>query len=119
MKRFWAVMMVCFVLYGCAGSPMRREADNTKSMLQLRPDMTVEQVLKVMPPPERTEMYRGKNNEAVLTYFYLTNSMGYVNNPNDEANFTPLVFIDNRLNGWGWDHLSTSANKYEFVIKHR
>ncbi len=119
MNRVLVALAVCFVLYGCAGSPARREADNTKSMLQLRLDMTVEQVLKVMPQPEKTEMYRGRNNETVLTFFYLTNSMGYVNNPNTEANFTPLVFIDNKLNGWGWDHLNTSANKYEFVIKQR
>lgn len=119
MKRILVVAMASLMLYGCAGSPVMREASNTKGMLQLRPDMTVEQVLRVMPPPEKTEMYRGKNNEVVLTYFYLTNSKGYVTSPNNEANFTPLVFIDNKLNGWGWDHLNTSANKYEFVIRHR
>lgn len=119
MKRILTLMVACLVVYGCAGSPSRREADNTKSMLQLRPEMTVEQVQNVMTPPDRTEMYRGKNKEVVLTYFYLTNSMGYVKNPSDEANYTPLIFIDNKLNGWGWDHLKSSANKYEFVIKHR
>ena len=119
MKKVFLSIMSCVVLYGCAGSPARQQQDNTTGMLMLRPDMTTEQLSKVMPQPARTEMYRGKKNEVVLTHFFLTNSMGYVTNPNDETNYTPLIFVDNKLNGWGWDHLKTSALRYEFVIKHR
>ncbi len=118
MKRV-VVAVISAALMGCAGSPMRQESDNTKAMIALRPDMTVDEAMMVMPPPARSEMYRAKNNDVVLIYFYLTNSMGYVTNPNDESNYTPLVFVGGRLNGWGWDHLRASSTRHEFVIKHR
>ncbi len=88
-------------------------------MLSLKPDMTIDQVTKNMGVPQKTEMYRGKNNEIVLTYLYLTNGLGYVTNPENETNYTPLIFIDNKLNGWGWNQLDSAAKRYEFIVKKR
>ena len=116
----WLYLFAIFVaLTGCAGSPSRLEAENTKNMRGLQPDMTTEQVTKLMGPPNKTEMYRGKKNETVLTYLYLTNGLGFVTNPENETNYTPIVFVNDRLNGWGWNQLDTAAKRYEFVIKNR
>ncbi len=112
-------VVVSVVLVGCAGSPSKLESDNTRSMLSLKPDMTIDQVTKNMGVPQKTEMYRGKNNEIVLTYLYLTNGLGYVTNPENETNYTPLIFIDNKLNGWGWNQLDSAAKRYEFIVKKR
>ena len=116
----WLFFIVISVgVVGCAGSPSRLEADNTKNMQGLKPDMTTEQATNLMGPPNKTEMYRGKNGEVVLTYLYLTNGMGYVTNPENETNYTPLIFVNDRLSGWGWSQLDTAAKRYEFIIKKR
>ena len=112
-------ILVFILLGGCAGSPMALEKQNSKNLLLLKPNMTIEELIISMGTPQKTEMYRGKNNEIVMTYFYLTNGMGYVHNPENETNYTPVIFIDNRLTGWGWSQLDTTANRYECIIKRR
>jgi len=118
-RRIFFLFLLIISLIGCAGSPSRLEANNTKNMLNLRPDMSMDEATKLMGPPGKTEMYRGKNNEIVITYLYLTNGLGYVTNAENESNFTPLIFVNEKLNGWGWNQLDNTAKRYEFVIKRR
>lgn len=107
-------------LVGCAGSPAQtasRAAENKKNMIGLKPDMTMDQVQKLMGAPDKTEMFRGKQGEAVMTYLYMTEgSAGYAVK---ESNYTPLIFINDKLNGWGWNQLDTAAKRYEFIVKER
>lgn len=88
-------------------------------MVKLKPDMTTAQVVNLMGPPEKTEMYRGKYNEAILTYLYITEGEDAITHPWNEANYTPLMFINDRLNGWGWNQLDATAKRYEFLIEQR
>ena len=116
------VTLLAAYLAGCAGSPVQtfaRAAENKTSMIGLKPDMTTDQVVKLMGPPDKTEMYRGKNNETVLTYLYITEGRDMVTRRWNETNYTPLIFIGDRLSGWGWSQLDTAAKRYEFVIKER
>lgn len=71
------IMLSVFILSfsGCAGSPVRTQwqADaHNKAMLKLRPNMTSNEVIKLMGNPNKTEMYRGKNGETILVYLYIT-----------------------------------------------
>lgn len=126
MKNLKAVLIACMLvvttaaLQGCAGSPAQtasRAADNKSKMVGLKPDMTMDQVQKLMGQPDKTEMFRGKSGEVVMTYLYMTEgSGGYTIT---EANYTPLIFIGDKLNGWGWNQLDTAAKRYEFVVKQR
>lgn len=79
--------------------------------------MTPEEVIKLMGQPDKTEMYRGKNKEAILIYQYITTGKDLVTRKWSEANYTPLVFENNKLAGWGWSYLNTTSQKYEFTIK--
>jgi len=107
--RWLYLACVAVALVGCAGSPMQtssRAAENKKNMVGLKPDMTTEQATKLMGPPDKTEMYRGKSNDAVLTYLYITEGKDMETRTWNESNYTPLIFINDRLNGWGWNQLT-------------
>ncbi len=117
---FLAVFSIALV--GCAGSPAltgMRASENRKNMVGLKPDMNTEQVTKLMGLPDKTEMYRGKDNETILTYLYITEGKDAETRSWNETNYTPLIFINDRLNDWGWGQMDTAAKRYEFVIKPR
>ena len=71
-------------------------------MVGVRPDMSVDDVAKVTGPPDKTALYRGENNEAVLVYLYITEGMDMYRRTWNESNYTPFVFVTDLLHGWGW-----------------
>jgi len=115
------LVAVAVALAGCAGSPAKpgiRAYENKKNMVGLKPDMTTEQVTNLMGPPDKIVMQRGKNNEAVLTYLYITEYIEtYTSRGWNKNNYTPFIFVNDRLSGWGWNHLDTAAKRYEFDIR--
>lgn len=114
------MLMLLIAFVSCAGSPYRTQAaaeKHRKAMINLRPDMTRREVVDVMGPPDKTELYRGKQNEPILVYLYITEGKDIVTRKWSEANYTPLVFVGERLMGWGWSYLNGTAKKYEFIIK--
>ena len=131
MKRLISISMLIIPVFalslssfftGCAGSPARtgwRASENKQAMVQMRPDMTVDDAKKIMGIPDKTELYRGKNNEAVLVYLYITEGKDTYSRRWNESNYTPFVFVNDRLHGWRWPNLEAAAQKYEFIIKER
>ena len=114
------IILLCIGLVGCVGSPMRTSflaGRHTKAMIKLQPDMTPEEVIKLMGNPDKTEMYRGKGGEPILVYLYITTPRDAFTRQWSEANYTPLVFENNKLAGWGWNYFNGTAQKYEFIIK--
>lgn len=114
---------------------------------RLQHGMTPEEVvqLKHGGRPFTEDKYRGKNGEAVLVYKYPThpveitsfvppNTDGRINplGPRvvhpmaivpiyQDEELTPLIFVNNALEGWGWSYLVSASKKYGFVVvfKHR
>ena len=119
--RWLCLVAVAVALAGCAGSqakPGIRAYENKKNMVGLKPDMTTEQVTNLMGPPDKIVMHRGENNEAVLTYLYITEYIEtYTSRGWNKNNYTPFIFVNDRLSGWGWNHLDTAAKRYEFDIR--
>jgi Protein of unknown function (DUF3192) len=119
--RWLCLVAVAVSLASCADSPANpgiRAYENNKKLADLKPDRTTEEVTKLMGPPDKIETYRGKNNEAILTYWYITKGLDeYTNRGWNKDNFTPFIFVDDRLSGWGWNQLDTAAQRYEFVIR--
>ncbi len=115
------LITVAVALTGCAGSPAKpsiRAFENKKHMVDLQPEMTTKQVTNLMGPPDKIVMHRGKNNEAVLTYVYITEYRAtYTDRGWNKNNYTPFIFVNDRLSGQGWHHLDTAAKRYEFVIR--
>lgn len=122
LSRWLCLVILALSIAGCAGSPAQtgwRASENKQNMIGLKPDMTTDQVVKLMGPPDKTEMYRGKNNDSILTYLYITEGMDTYSRRWNETNYTPLIFVNDRLSGWGWSQLDTAAKRYEFIIKER
>ena len=114
--------MTLLALTGCVGSPVQtswRAAENKRTMVGVRPDMTVDEVSKIMGAPDKTELYRGRNNEAILVYLYITEGKDTISRRWNESNYTPFVFINDQLHGWGWPNLEAVSKRYEFIIKER
>ncbi|MGQ0667568.1 MAG: hypothetical protein ACT4O4_11085, partial [Nitrospiraceae bacterium] len=72
----------------------------------------------LMGPPDKIVMQRGKNDEAVVTYLYITQyTETYTTRGWDRDNYTPFIFVNDRLTGWGWHHLDAAAERYGFDIR--
>jgi hypothetical protein len=112
--------IVAATVAACADRPAKpgiHAYENKKKLVELKPEMTIEQVTKLMGPPDKIDTYRGKANEAVLSYLYLTKGLDdYTSRGWNKDNFTPVIFVNDRLSGWGWNHLDSAAQRYEFVI---
>ena len=120
MRKVFVLLVVAVLISGCAGSPMVTgfsASAHTRVMVKLKPDMTPEEVIGLMGNPDKTEMYRGRNGEPILVYLYITEGRDTYTRKWSEANYTPLVFENNKLAGWGWNYLNGTAQKYEFIIK--
>lgn len=119
--RWLCLVVIAVALVDCADSPAKlgpRASENKKNMAGLKPGMTTEEVTKLMGPPDETMTYRGKNNEAVLTYLYITQyTETYISRGLDKNNFTPFIFVNDRLSGWGWNHLNNAARRYGVDIE--
>ncbi len=115
------LMTVAVALVGCADSrakPDVRADENKEKMVGLKPEMTTEQVTNLMGPPDQIDRYRGKNNQAILIYLYITNHIEtYTTRGWDKNNYTPFIFLNDRLIASGWHQLNLTAQRYEFVIR--
>lgn len=115
------LVAVALLLTGCADSPAKpdtRAHENKKHMAGLTADMTAAQVTNVMGLPDKIVMHRGKSNEAVLIYLYITDYREtYTSRGWNQNNYTPFLFVNDRLSGWGWNQLDIAARRYEFDIR--
>jgi len=115
------LVAVAVALASCADSrvkPELRAYENKKNMVALKPDMTTDQVTTLMGPPDKIVMQRGKNNEAVVTYLYITHYIEtYTTRGWDRNNYTPMIFVNDQLSGWGWHHLDMAAQRYELDLR--
>lgn len=92
--------------------PSIRAYENKKNMVELKSEMTTEQVMTLMGPPDKIDMYRGKATEAVLGHLDITKGLDdYTSRGWNRDNFTPWIFVDDQLSGWGWNHLDAAAQR--------
>jgi hypothetical protein len=114
------LVLLAVILTSCAGSPARTSwiaSSHRASMVRIQPDQSPQDVVKIMGEPDKTELYRGKNDEPILVYLYITEGKDTFSRKWSEVNYTPFVFENNKLKGWGWSFLNGTAKKYEFTIK--
>jgi len=104
---------------GCPGSPIQTQSEakrNRKAMISLSPGITKNDVLEIMGKPRKTELYISKGDNLEF-WFYLTEGTTIRNRRMIETNFTPLVFENGKLIGWGNRHLDEHIEKYELRIR--
>ena len=95
-----ALLLAVLLLSGCATHAER----NRTGCCGLEINMSPEQVVDKLGQPDRTEAYL-VNGEPVLYLFYqtrdLTLSERELGRGLAQADYTPLLFRDGKLNGWG------------------
>jgi|SRR3989344_2085449 len=110
MVRTITVTALFLFLAACAGSPHQTGIEaqqNRASLLKLNVGLTKDQVLGVMGPPYKTEMYviDGKPTEFWL---YLTEGKSIHDLRVTDAHLTPLAFENGVLKGWGRNYYDTT-----------
>ena len=117
MKKILLISIV--FIAGCPGSPIQTQSEakiNRKAMISLSPGATKNGVLEIMGEPRKTEFYVSEVNNTEI-WFYLTEGTTSRNKRIIETNYTPLVFEDGRLIGWGSRYVDEHIKKYELRIR--
>ena len=72
-------------------------------------------VVTYMNNPYRTSSFEKEDKRLEVLYYY-TEVKDFDGAVSDDE-LTPIVLIDNKLVGWGWDYWSDVAEKYEIRIR--
>lgn len=105
------IVLVSGLLASCAGSPAwqsmqisstRSVAEKTnKKMLSLKVGQCKSEVLKIMGEPVKTESYDLGKGTVVEFYFYRTQGWSTYETRDNDCQFTPVAFQNDKLVGWG------------------
>ena len=117
-----AVLSGCspFRLFGLRDFSEISRQNNTRIMT-LQPGMTPEQVVEHIGPssnsrvpnPVRSEVYPAEDDTFRALFFYT--GTGYVYNILD-SDLMPVVFKNERLDGWGWSYWKSTVTQYNIRI---
>ncbi|NHZ86726.1 MAG: DUF3192 domain-containing protein [Planctomycetia bacterium] len=126
-RNAFIVLIVSAFLTSCVSTSQIR-AENRQKLLRLSAGMSKQEVLGVMGTstitagdgtvvtnPYRTEMYRSNGHvfELLLYYTDIQKSDGAITD--DEL--TPLVVMNDKLDGWGWSYWNDIVKKYEIRVR--
>ncbi|MCU0651813.1 MAG: DUF3192 domain-containing protein [Candidatus Omnitrophica bacterium] len=117
MKRIIYLLTVFVFIAGCATMTDRTLVSNSKSLNSLSLGMPRAEVLKIMGTepvmsegqsvdnPYRTDIFKGANKTYEILYYV---SDVKINDGSISDNeLTPVVLLDGKLVGWGWDFVQT------------
>ena len=91
--------------------------------MTLQPGMTPEQVVEHIGPssnsrvpnPIRSEVYPAGDDTFRALFFYTGMGRGYVTGILD-SDLMPVVFKNERLDGWGWSYWKSTVTQYNIRI---
>lgn len=109
MKRLMMLLLAILLsLSGCGLVTLTTtsiEASGNKNNLQkLEVGMNSNQVKGIMGAPNKTEAFSLAEGKKVLVWFFLTEGRAPFRRL-DDPNYTPVVFENDILTGWGYVHL--------------
>ena len=108
MKKLMFLLSVLLLFSGCglvAVTTTRIEASGNQSNLhKLEVGMNTNQVKEFMGAPSKTEAFSLAESKRVLVWYFLTEGRLPFRRL-DDANYTPLIFENDILTGWGYVHL--------------
>ena len=118
-----AIFSGCFTAMGLRdGSEVTLR--NNARIMTLQRGMTPEEVIRHIGPsinsgipnPFRSEMH--PVGDAIFRAFFFYSGTGLVGSIPD-SDLTPVVFKDERLEGWGWLYWERIAKQYNISIQNR
>ena len=108
MKQLMFLLAILSSLSGCGLVTLTTtsiEASGNKNNLQkLEIGMNSNQVKGIMGAPNKTEAFSLAEGKKVLILFFLTEGRAPFRRL-DDPNYTPVVFENDILTGWGYVHL--------------
>ena len=108
------LICLCLLVSGC-GTVNHFSAQATRSrMNNLGLGMTKDEVLRILGEPYKKEAYEG-----VEYWLYYTQSYGdfvYGLEHKSDLNFTPVAFIDGKVDGWGRNYYEKQRERIEAEI---
>jgi hypothetical protein len=108
MKRLMLLLAILLSLSGCGLVTLTTtsiEASGNKNNLQrLEIGMNSNQVKGIMGATNKTEAFSLAKGKKVLVWFFLTEGREPFRRL-DDPNYTPVVFENDILTGWGYVHL--------------
>lgn len=130
MRPINALISVAILVTGC-NSPYFNFADEARiSMSKLSPNMTKQEVTSIMgsktldtiggirvPSPFRTSMYQ-RSGDVIEIYFYYT-QLRQIDERITDDELTPLVFINGKLDSWGWESWVEKAKRYDINVNYK
>jgi len=101
-------LLFAVVLAGCAGSPLQTGVEAEQNRMQIgdvKMGMSQSMVRRIMGPAYKREirMIDGREYEV---WYYLTKGTLLYQTRYLDRNFTPFIFSDNVLVGWGWKYFN-------------
>jgi hypothetical protein len=114
MKRLMLLLAISLLLSGCGLVTLTStsiEASGNKDNLQkIEIGMNSKQVKGIMGAPNKTEAFSLAEGKNVLVWFFLTEGRAPFRRL-DDPNYTPMVFENDILTGWGYVHLDKIRKK--------
>ena len=108
MKRLILLLTVLLSLSGCGLVTLTttsiESSSNKNSLQKLEIGMNSNQVKEIMGAPNKTEAFSFGESKKVLVWFFLTEGRAPFRRL-DDPNYTPVVFENDILTGWGYVHL--------------
>ncbi|MEN6318441.1 MAG: DUF3192 domain-containing protein [Syntrophaceae bacterium] len=108
MKRIMFLFTILLLLSGCGLVTLTTtsiEASGNKTNIpKLEIGMNSTQVKELMGAPNKTEAFSLAESKKVLVWYFLTEGRAPFHRL-DDPNYTPLVFENDILTGWGYVHL--------------
>lgn len=99
------IYLAMFVLLcGCAGSPLQTGVQAERNRMQMgdvKIGMNFNQVRRIMGSPHKREK-RTINGKEYEVWYYITKEVLLFQSRYLNSNFTPFIFLDDNLQGWGW-----------------
>lgn len=112
--------LIFFVVACATGPPHWNYAVARHNLLKLQVGMDKEEVISVIGGnPYKNEAFSTPEGDILEAYFYLTEyktDERYKRLMTDDV-FTPLIFINNELVGWGWSFYQDTTKKYDIDIE--
>ena len=106
MKKIGCISLLLVLLGACAGSPLKTGVtaeENKFEMASVREGMKEEKVIGLMGYPYKQEKREALGKSYDVLY-YITTPVYLAQSQLIDENFTPFVFRNGHLLGWGWDY---------------
>lgn len=103
MVKIAITLLVVIFFVGCGGSTVKTQAkaeQNINSLLALDLGMTQDEVLIAMGKPKKKKTHQ-LGDRTVEAWFYLTEGLIINDTMMRDSDYTPVVFEDGKLAGWG------------------